>query len=478
MSKILSITMGEEVLDSWIQYSINSSNPQIVFYETIIKDDSKTYDDIVNVHQSDTKEVKEKKKLLGSIIKSKNNGFDGWIMMKEAIPELKENQEVYYNKYVVEKPILTEDQFIRVLEEKIQESITYRYINQVIDVVSEGVTELQNVTNMGGISRKMNEAMLSYLGKLQTLTSKNNTQILSKETVDDVIEQRNQQLKHTIHEKILTGFKTLDEVIWFGGMQKSRLYLIAGKTGAGKSVFSINLVKNFLEQGKSVMLFTLENTAEETMDRLIQCITKTSINNLKDSQQDIRLKEFFNSNDGILDIESVPSQTLTKEMIDTYIQIRMNSGFRQPDVIIIDYLDLMRQSQKTQEERIRLSRIASDLKQLAQERNAIVISPTQVVKSSYKKDKIDLEDINESGGKAHVSDAVMILNGSEENFNDGLVSLFIAKNRHGKAYKSVIFKIDFDKMMFIDTGRIGDIIHDEDDDNSEYYKNTVFTKVK
>jgi|GEM_PF-2856100 KaiC/GvpD/RAD55 family RecA-like ATPase len=52
-------------------------------------------------------------------------------------------------------------------------------------------------------------------------------------------------------------------------MQKSRLYLIAGKTGAGKSVFSINLVKNFLEQGKSVMLFTLENTAEETMDRLI-----------------------------------------------------------------------------------------------------------------------------------------------------------------------------------------------------------------
>jgi len=49
---------------------------------------------------------------------------------------------LYYNKYVVEKPILTEDQFIRVLEEKIQESITYRYINQVIDVVSEGVTEL------------------------------------------------------------------------------------------------------------------------------------------------------------------------------------------------------------------------------------------------------------------------------------------------------------------------------------------------
>ena len=226
------------------------------------------------------------------------------------------------------------------------------------------------------------------------------------------------------------------------------------------------------------MLFTLENTAEETIDRLIQCITKTSINNLKDSQQDIRLKEFFNANNGILDIESVPSQTLTKEMIDTYIQIRMNSGFRQPDVIIIDYLDLMRQSQKTQEERIRLSKIASDLKQLAQERNVIVISPTQVVKSSYKKDKIDLEDINESGGKAHVSDAVMILNGSEENFNDGLISLFIAKNRHGKAYKSIIFKIDFDKMLFIDTGRIGDIIHDEDDDNSEYYKNTVFTKVK
>jgi len=138
----------------------------------------------------------------------------------------------------------------------------------------------------------------------------------------------------------------------------------------------------------------------------------------------------------------------------------------------------MRTSQKTNEERIRLSKIASDLKQLAQERNAIVISPTQVVKSSYKKERIDLEDINESGGKAHVSDGVMILNGSEENFNDGLVSLFIAKNRHGLAYKSVIFKIDFDKMTFIDTGQIGDIIHDEEDESSEFVKDTFFTKVR
>lgn len=478
MSKILNITMGEEVLDQWISYTITSSNPQIVFFETIIKDDSNMYNDIIGVHLSDTKEVKQKKKLLNSIIKSKSNGFSGWIMLKESIPELKENQEEYQIKYIKEKPILTEDQFIRVLEEKIQESITYRYINRVIDVVSTGVTELQNVTNMSSMSKKMNDEMLSYLAKLQTLTSKNNTQILSKDTVDDIIDQRNRQLTYTIHEKILTGFKTLDEVIWFGGMQKSRLYLIAGKTGAGKSVFSINLIKNFLEQGKSVMLFTLENTSEETMDRLIQCITKTSINNLKDSQQDIRLKEFFKHNNGILDIEQVPSQTLTKEMIDTYIQIRMNQGIRQPDVIVIDYLDLMRTSQKTNEERIRLSKIASDLKQLAQERNAIVISPTQVVKSSYKKERIDLEDINESGGKAHVSDGVMILNGSEENFNDGLVSLFIAKNRHGLAYKSVIFKIDFDKMTFIDTGQIGDIIHDEEDESSEFVKDTFFTKVR
>lgn len=478
MSKILSITMGEEVLDQWISYAITSSNPQIVFYETIIKDDSNMYNDIINVHQSDTKEVKQKKKLLNSIIKSKSNGFNGWVMLKESIPEIKENQEEYQIKYIKEKPILTEDQFIRVLEEKIQESITYRYINRVIDVVSTGVTELQNVTNMSNISKKMNDEMLSYLGKLQTLTSKNNTQILSKDTVEDIIDQRNQQIKYTIHEKILTGFKTLDEVIWFGGMQKSRLYLIAGKTGAGKSVFSINLIKNFLEQGKSVMLFTLENTSEETMDRLIQCITKTSINNLKDSQQDIRLKDFFHNSNGILDIEQVPSQTLTKEMIDTYIQIRMNQGIRQPDVIVIDYLDLMRTSQRTNEERIRLSKIASDLKQLAQERNAIVISPTQVVKSSYKKERIDLEDINESGGKAHVSDGVMILNGSEENFNDGLVSLFIAKNRHGLAYKSVIFKIDFDKMTFIDTGQIGDIIHDEEDESSEFVRDTFFTKVR
>jgi hypothetical protein len=49
------------------------------------------YNDIIGVHLSDTKEVKQKKKLLNSIIKSKSNGFSGWIMLKESIPELKEN---------------------------------------------------------------------------------------------------------------------------------------------------------------------------------------------------------------------------------------------------------------------------------------------------------------------------------------------------------------------------------------------------
>lgn len=60
-------------------------------------------------------------------------------------------------------------------------------------------------------------------------------------------------------EIISTGYPTIDSLI-SDGLQKGRTYIILGKTGFGKSSFLINLVKNFLKQGKSVLFYTLENT--------------------------------------------------------------------------------------------------------------------------------------------------------------------------------------------------------------------------
>jgi replicative DNA helicase len=64
-------------------------------------------------------------------------------------------------------------------------------------------------------------------------------------------------------------------------------------------------------------------------------------------------------------------------MIDTNITMKINDGLRKPDVIIVDYLDLMH-FPGSQEERIKLSKLTGQLKQISQEQKCVVISPTQL----------------------------------------------------------------------------------------------------
>jgi len=88
------------------------------------------------------------------------------------------------------------------------------------------------------VTKKFNSIMFSYLEKMTSVISKNNSEVLEKNTIvsklEDIMQSSDNQFK--LHETIKTGFQTLDTDIYTnGGFQKSRFYLISGKTGFGKS---------------------------------------------------------------------------------------------------------------------------------------------------------------------------------------------------------------------------------------------------
>jgi len=116
-------------------------------------------------------------------------------------------------------------------------------------------------------------------------------------------------------------------------------------------------------------------------DRLYSNISQINVNHLysKENIENVkdRVCNFFEKSGGGFYIEQIPTDILTKEMIDTIITLKINKGLRKPDVIIVDYLDLMHFS-GNEEERIRLGKLTSQLKQVAQEQNCVVISPTQL----------------------------------------------------------------------------------------------------
>lgn len=462
-NKIVDLEIDIDFLKHWLAYTFQN-DPKISYLEMIILENG--YDKSFFVEKvSDNEEIKEYKRLIKNILSAKGEGYNNFYALKNIVNDLREKEDKYKKTIqdILNNPLVTKEQFSQLLEEKIKEQITIKYVDKIIDILVTESKKLKNLNTMSELTLKFNNVILSYLNSISNIITKYNSLDLAPDKIDEIIkkieDEMNNYTKQT-HEIIPTGFETLDKEIYNGGFQKSRLYLIAGKTGFGKSVFLVNLTKNFLKQGKSVLFFTLENTLDETRDRLISCITGIKMDDLllneeKRAKQLKEVKEFFKKYKGYLHIEHLSTYTLTREMMDVFVKILISQGFPKPDVVIVDYLDLMKYPQKTEQERIRLGKLTQELKKFSQEHNCVVISPTQLNRDAYKKTEIDLDSISESSMKAHFQDSILILSGNKQELQSKKVEIQIRKNRHGKTHLKVLFDVDFDIMRFTDTGKFG-----------------------
>jgi replicative DNA helicase len=171
----------------------------------------------------------------------------------------------------------------------------------------------------------------------------------------------------------------------------------------------------------------------------------------------LKLLNFFNTTKSNIYIKKGMVKNYTTEMIKNNIEMCILKGYRPPDIVIVDYLDLILDTDYKSEERIKLQNISNSLKSLSQELDVVVVTATQLNRESYKKNaRVDLNNIAESSGKSHVSDSVLILNSTPEEFNNGILYMYIAKNRHGKSMKTIKFNVDFDCMIFTDSGEFID----------------------
>lgn len=481
--RVVDVEIDLDFLKHWFVYTLDEIvDPKLQYLETIIIENKQILNSFFKTKPSDNDEVKRYKRLIQNIIEHKFEGYTNWYMLKSIINDLRDNEEQYKKEYESLKrtPLITKEQFVQLLEEKIKEQITVIYVDRLIDTLVEESKKLKDLNNVGSLTKKFNSIILSYMNSITNIITKYNSLDLNPENIEIMIKKIEEELKdlynNSIHEIIPTGFETLDKQVYNGGFQKSRLYMIQGKTGFGKSVFLVNLTKNFLKQGKSVLFFTLENTLEETRNRLMSCISGVRLDEIlfdeqKKKEQIVSLQEFFKKYRGYLHIEYLPTYVLTKEMVDVFVKIKTSQGFPHPDVIIIDYIDLMKYPQKTETERIRLGKLTQELKKLSQEQNCVVITPTQLNREQYKRKDVDLDTISESSMKSHFQDSILILQGDPKLIKENKVELQVRKNRHGKTHVKVLFDVDFDRMLFIDTGQFGyDLDNFEsDEDGSEFW---------
>lgn len=203
--------------------------------------------------------------------------------------------------------------------------------------------------------------------------------------------------------KMSTGFRDLDALL-DGGPSRKELLLYMGGSGAGKSVHMSNLGVNFMKQKYNVVYITLE-LAEDVVSKRHDGIT-TNI-----AQKEIFEKmtkvaselERMRASCGQLHVKRMPESTTNANHIRAYLkEFELAKGFM-PDVVIVDYMDLMASNQKISAENlfVKDKYIAEELRSIASEYNLLMVSASQMNRSAIGADDIDQSKI--AGGLSKIN---------------------------------------------------------------------------
>jgi replicative DNA helicase len=149
----------------------------------------------------------------------------------------------------------------------------------------------------------------------------------------------------------------------------------------------------------------------------------------------LKLKEFPTSMASIFDIEAHLDSLKTFEEFE-------------PDILIIDYGDIMKSTRNTKSTYEEQGWIFRELRGLAIKRNLVIITATQTTRDSLTSDGgtaevIGMDKAADSMEKNRILDVLFSITQSRQEKDDGAINLWVAKNRNGKSSTFLEFLINY-----------------------------------
>jgi replicative DNA helicase len=253
-----------------------------------------------------------------------------------------------------------------------------------------------------------------------------------------------------------SGFPDLDNLT--SGFQRSELIIVAARPSMGKTAFCLNIASNAAQQNTGVAIFSLEMSKDALVQRLL--CSAAGIDSQAVRQGRIRESDYprIARASGILQsapiwIDDTPALTLL-EMRGKARRLRAESNV---GLIVVDYLQLMRSPEYSDNRVQEISDISRSLKALARELEVPVIALSQLSRASEQRggDRTPmLSDLRDSGAIEQDADVVIFIH-RPEMYKDlrekaeaqgtsveGLADIHLAKHRNGPTGN---FKLYFHK---------------------------------
>ena len=273
--------------------------------------------------------------------------------------------------------------------------------------------------------------------------------------VDKLIDDLN-----SVERYVPSKWEWLDNCLGGGFLEAGKaLYVFAGETNIGKSIFLGNIASNMAEDGKNVLLVTLEMSELLYARRLCSNVTKIPMKELADNTPSI--KQAMNDQGGKIFIKEFPPATITANQLKAFVKKFEEQGIKL-DAIVLDYLNLMH-SPVGNNSYERIKHVTEQVRAMSYLFNCPIISATQLNRAGFDTDNPDLATISESIGLAATADAIISIFQNEEDRGIGIIRLGMMKNRYGPRGLTQAMRIDYSTLTI---EQADDVEIDEEMDNT------------
>ena len=234
----------------------------------------------------------------------------------------------------------------------------------------------------------------------------------------------------------------------------------------------VHLGAEALKAGKTVVHYTMELQDTVVGNRYDSCISGVPLSDL-----------FFSKNQVLLNIKDVPGRLIIKEYptksastetLKQHIERLKKKGI-EPDMIIVDYADLLRPTRASSEKRFDLESTYEEMRAIAQIYKCPVWTASQTNRSGLNAEVITMEAISEAFNKCFVADFIFSLSRTVQDKQANKGRLFVAKNRNGP--DGLIFPVFVDwsnvniKVLNRDSNEsIADVIKDSDTNTLDFLR--------
>lgn len=268
----------------------------------------------------------------------------------------------------------------------------------------------------------------------------------SLKTLKQIVKENkdNYFTEHVGEDGIKTGFYKLDDCL--GNLEGGDVTVIGARPAVGKSALVTQMIGQMAARGRRTAYFNLEMNESQVYERFVARLAELSLTRVR------RAKAFLGGEKEAFDranIQMSNYNVMISTGSKTVSEIKAISRHQQFDIIVIDYLQLIKADRRFSNRASEVGEISKSIKALATELNIPIILLSQLNRLSEQKETKEptMAELRESGDiEQDASNIILLWNMSENRKYKGLK---IEKQRQGEPMKEGL-EFDGEHMKFIE----------------------------